>query len=96
MDAGIYNHIGPEISVASTKSFISQASLLNCLAVYIGRLKSLETARAQAIIRDLASLPKKIASVLSQADSIRTLAAKYAKFSNFLYLGRKYNYPVAF
>lgn len=95
VDAGIYNHIGPEISVASTKAFISQASLLNALAVYIGRLKSLDTARAQEIIRDLVALPKKIASVLSQADSIRSLVAKYAKFSNFLYLGRKYNYPVA-
>lgn len=95
VDAGIYNHIGPEISVASTKAFISQASLLNALAVYIGRLKNLDTARAQKLVRELALLPKTIAAVLSQADAIRTLAAKYSSYSNFLYLGRKYNYPVA-
>lgn len=95
VDAGIYNHIGPEISVASTKAFISQTSLLNALAVYIGRLKNLDSTRAQAIVRGLIALPEQIKAILEKFEHIRGLALKYASYKNFLYLGRKYNYPVA-
>ncbi len=95
VDAGIYNHIGPEISVASTKAFISQAALLNGLAVYIGRLKNLSNSRAQEIIRGLLELPKQVKTILEQIDVIRALATKYAGYKNFFYLGRKYSYPAA-
>lgn len=95
VDAGIYNHAGPEIGVASTKTFISQLTVLALLALFLGRRRQLSQVMGQRIVRELKEIPLKIRKILDQASQIEKLAKKYQKYNNFLFLGRKYNFPVA-
>lgn len=95
-EAGVYNHIGPEISVASTKAFTSQAVILLMHAVMLGRLKGkLSFAKAQGIIGHIQKLPEQIQEVLAMSGSIKNIASRYASYQNLFYIGRKYNYPTA-
>jgi len=94
-DIGVYNHIGPEIGVASTKAFISQVSILALLAVYFGRSRGLSQVDGQNILSEMEKLPDLAERILRHAGEIILLADKYTEFNNFLYLGRKYNYPIA-
>lgn len=94
-DAGIYNHIGPEIGVASTKAFTSQLEILVLLTLFLGRQREMSLVIGQRIAQELLRLPDLIEKVLEKKEEIRKLAEKYKDFSNFLYLGRKYNYPIA-
>jgi glucosamine--fructose-6-phosphate aminotransferase (isomerizing) len=93
--AGVYNHAGPEIGVASTKIFTSQCVILVLMALLLGRFKHLSMTDGMEIVAGLERLPAQIAAVLEQAAAIRAIAAAYAHYKNFLYIGRKYNYPVA-
>ena len=94
-DAGIYNHAGPEIGVASTKVFTSQVTILTLLAVLLGRHQNLSLTEGVEIIRALTALPDQVQQVLSQSNHIQTIAEKYYQCCNWLFLGRKYNYPLA-
>ena len=94
-DAGVYNHAGPEIGVASTKMFTSQLTVLSLLAILLGRYQKLSLTEGVEAIRALEALPDQVANVLSQANHIQAIAEKYYKCNNWLYLGRKYNYPIA-
>ncbi|MBI2676463.1 MAG: glutamine--fructose-6-phosphate transaminase (isomerizing) [Candidatus Yanofskybacteria bacterium] len=89
--AGVYNHAGLEIGVASTKAFISQVTILNLIALYLSENKSLK----RKLSEELALIPKKIELILKQNRQIKSLAKKYLKFKNFMFIGRKYNYPTA-
>ena len=93
--AGVYNHAGPEIGVASTKAFVSQVAVMALLTLFLGRQRDLSLSVGRKIAEELSCLPDKMRSVLSQAKEIKKIARKYYKYNNFLYLGRKYNYPVA-
>ncbi len=95
-DAGVYNHIGPEISVASTKAFTSQVTILTLLTVLLGRQRQMSLVTGQRIIKELSAIPEKIKKVLESNDKIKKIAEKYYKVKHFAYLGRKYNQPVAF
>jgi glucosamine--fructose-6-phosphate aminotransferase (isomerizing) len=90
--AGVYNHAGPEIGVASTKAFLSQLGVLSLMSLYITGKKS---RIHKEMIKELAILPSKIGSILKESEKIKSLAKKYLKYGNFLYLGRGYNYPTA-
>ncbi|MBI2024903.1 MAG: glutamine--fructose-6-phosphate transaminase (isomerizing) [Candidatus Harrisonbacteria bacterium] len=90
--AGVYNHAGPEIGVASTKAFISQLGVLSLMALHLSRQK---LKLHKEIIKELRILPFKIESVIKNSGAIKTLAKKYLQYDNFLYLGRGYNYPAA-
>ena len=94
-DAGVYQHIGPEIGVASTKAFASQVSILALLAVFLGRQREMSIVTGKRILEELNLIPEKIAKILSEAGVIRSIAERYANRQNFFYLGRKYNYPTA-
>ena len=94
-DAGIYNHIGPEIAVASTKAFTSELAVLALMTVLFGRQRDMSLVTGQRIIQELQSLPEKIKKVLALSDQIKAIAEKYSKCDNFAFLGRKYNHPVA-
>ncbi len=96
VDAGVYNHAGPEIGVASTKAFISQLEVLLLIALYIGRKKNVSSSEGKNIINEINKLPKKIELVLAQAKKIELIAKKYSDSKDFLYIGRKYSYPIAF
>ena len=93
--AGVYNHGGPEIGVASTKIFTSQCCILAMMALVRGRFNYLSVTDGMEIVNGLMRLPDHISSVLKQANHIHAIAAKYAHADNFLFIGRKYNYPMA-
>jgi glucosamine--fructose-6-phosphate aminotransferase (isomerizing) len=94
-EAGVYNHIGPEIGVASTKAFTSQLSVAALLTLFLGRQRQMSLVMGRRIAQELANIPKYIKEILKQDKEIKRIAKKYAKYNNFLYLGRKYNYPIA-
>jgi glucosamine--fructose-6-phosphate aminotransferase (isomerizing) len=93
--AGVYIHAGPEIGVASTKAFTSQLAVLALLTVLIGRRKNLSFGYGEKICQELLSLPKKISQILQKQNEIEELAERFYLATNFLYLGRGYNFPVA-
>jgi len=94
-EAGVYNHAGPEIGVASTKIFTSQLTILTLLALLLGRHHNLSLTEGVGAIRAIQALPELMKDVLSQAHHIEAIAEKYHKCNNWLFLGRNYNYPIA-
>lgn len=94
-EAGVYNHIGPEIAVASTKAFTSQLAILTLLTLLLGRQRQMSLVMGKRIGSALGALPQLVEKILSQNEEIKKLAQKYSKFNNFIYLGRKYNFPIA-
>jgi glucosamine--fructose-6-phosphate aminotransferase (isomerizing) len=94
-DGGIYLHAGPEIGVASTKAFTSQVVALALFTLKLARLRDLSVARGREIAQALADLPGQIQSILDRAEEIEALAEEFKRASNFLYLGRGYNFPAA-
>lgn len=95
-DAGVYNHAGPEIGVASTKALVSQITALVLLTLFLGRERSMTRERGREIADALKHLPQKIASILARSDELKVLADKYKDAGDFLYLARSYDYPIAF
>ena len=95
-DAGVYNHAGPEISVASTKAFVSQLTALVLFTVFLGRQRKMSQEIGKKICTELALLPSKLEEILKNGSSIEKLAKKYSSARDFLFIGRKYNYPIAF
>ena len=91
-DAGVHNHAGPEIGVASTKAFLSQITVLALMAVHFARLRGLHTDHT---LEELTKIPEKIQRILSQSSAVETLAKKYKGYNNYLFLGRRYHYPTA-
>jgi len=95
-DAGAYTHAGPEIGVASTKAFTAQLTVLNLMAMTIGKAKgTLSQSRFNLLAHELEMMPEKIREVLKTEPQVRKIAETFADSSNFLYLGRGYNFPVA-
>ena len=94
-DGGIYMHAGPEIGVASTKAFVSTIAILTLLAIHLGRLRNLSAKRALDVLRGLEALPKQIEKIITQNDSLKKIAKKYAKADDFFFLGRGYTFPIA-
>lgn len=94
-DAGVYQHIGPEIGVASTKAFTSQVAILALLTLLLGRMREMSLVTGERIATELKKIPDHMRRILAKDDAMRQLADKYQYANNFLYLGRKYNLPVA-
>ncbi|HTR79590.1 MAG TPA: glutamine--fructose-6-phosphate transaminase (isomerizing) [Gemmatimonadaceae bacterium] len=94
-DGGIYLHAGPEIGVASTKAFTSQVMALALLTLKIGRLHDLSLLAGRDIANAMLELPGQIQQILDRAAEVETIADRFWTASNFLYLGRGYNFPVA-
>jgi glutamine---fructose-6-phosphate transaminase (isomerizing) len=94
--AGIYTHAGPEIGVASTKSFTAQLTVLVMMGLAIARQRStITTSIFEELLQHLADVPKTIEVVLRQHDQVQYIAQAYKDTHNFLFLGRGYNFPVA-
>jgi len=94
-EAGVYNHAGPEIGVASTKSFLSQLTVLYLISLLLGRQQQTSLNEGQNLIRELQSVPDKIREVLADAERIADVAKRVAHYRNFLFVGRRFNYPIA-
>ena len=94
--AGSYTHAGPEIGVASTKAFTTQVVVLTLMALRIAKQKgTLSNTDYRQIIAELELIPEKVEKVLKTNDQIEEIAKEFKDVSNFLYLGRGYNFPVA-
>jgi glucosamine--fructose-6-phosphate aminotransferase (isomerizing) len=94
-DAGVYNHAGPEIGVASTKIYTSQLVILTLMALLIGRYQAVSFIEGSEIIHAITNLPDQVREILSNAPKIKDIAHQYSKYKNFLYIGRLFNYPTA-
>ncbi len=95
-DAGVYNHAGPEISVASTKGFVSQVVVLALIALMLGRQRKFPKAEGTQFTETLKTLPDKAAEILKRKEHIASVAKRFADAKNALYIGRKYQCPVAY
>ncbi len=94
-NAGVYTHAGPEIGVASTKAFTSQLTVLALITLLIARRKNLSLVDGKSIADELKLIPEKIETILKLNNEIEKIAEEFKDSTNFLYLGRGYNFPVA-
>lgn len=96
-DAGSYTHAGPEIGVASTKAFTAQLTILSLIALKLGKHNgNLSNAEFMSLITELDNIPKKVEEVLkSTHDYVKEIAHDFVNSTNFLYLGRGFNFPAA-
>jgi glucosamine--fructose-6-phosphate aminotransferase (isomerizing) len=94
--AGSYTHAGPEIGVASTKAFSTQVVILTLLSLQIAQHKgTISMSYLRQVLYELKNIPEKIKQTLELDAQIQEIAAKFKDATNFLYLGRGVNFPVA-
>ena len=94
--AGAYTHAGPEIGVASTKAFTTQITLLTMMALRLAKAKgTLSASDFKRTLVALETIPSKIEIALKSDDLVKGIAKNYKDATNFLYLGRGFNFPVA-
>jgi glutamine---fructose-6-phosphate transaminase (isomerizing) len=94
-DGGIYQHVGPEVGVASTKAFTSQLLIGAMLALYIGRMRDMSFSDGAQLVQALKGAPDLVRQALKQADHIKAIAKRYAHYRDMLFLGRLSLYPIA-
>ncbi len=96
-DAGSYTHAGPEIGVASTKAFTAQLTVLSLIALKLGKHNgNLSNQEFMRLITELDAIPQKVQEVLDNTHEItKEIAKNFVDATNFLYLGRGYNFPAA-
>lgn len=96
VDGGTYVHVGPEISVASTKAFTSQVIAMVMFGLTIAQAKGVKPGILAPYVKEIAALPEAIGSALTEAEKeIKKIAKKYAKYEHAIYLGRDTAYPTA-
>jgi len=94
-DGGTYMHAGPELAVASTKAYTNMMAIMILYALQFGRMRGISVPYGQELVQALYEIPDKMKQVLKQKEKINELAKKYCTYSDFLFLGRGINYPVA-
>ena len=94
--AGAYTHAGPEIGVASTKAFTAQLTVLSMIALIVAQKKGTITEQKfHEILVEMENIPAKVEQALKLDAQIQIVAKTFKDATNFLYLGRGYNFPVA-
>ena len=94
--AGSYTHAGPEIGVASTKAFTAQLTVLSMICLIVAQKKGTITdQKFHEMLVELENIPAKVEKTLKLNDQIREIAYTFKDATNFLYLGRGFNFPVA-
>ena len=95
-DGTVYTHAGPEIGVASTKAFTSQLVALQILALHMAQVrKTISPSEARRHIEQLLQLPQAIEQAIRASAAIERIAEKFYNRTDFLFLGRGINYPIA-
>jgi len=95
-DGTILTHAGPEIGVASTKAFTAQMIALYLFGLYLGQIRgTLTEAESREHARQLAELPVKMERLLNETEFVEELAKEFFRATDFLYLGRGINFPIA-
>lgn len=96
VDGGVYVHAGPEISVASTKAFTSQAAAMIMFGIQVAQAKGVSSQETAKYVDELAKLPDAIETTIARyQETIKEIAKKYATYEHALYLGRDTVFPVA-
>ena len=96
VDGGTYVHVGPEISVASTKAFTSQAIAMVMFGLTIAQAKGVKSSILRPYVNEIAKLPEAISATLKEVEKpVKEIAAKYCKYEHAIYLGRDTAYPTA-
>ena len=95
-DCGSYTHAGPEIGVASTKAFTAQVTVLTLMALSVAHEKgSISESKFRLLLAELDAIPSKVERMLESDKQVKYISDLFKDVSNFLYLGRGYNFPVA-
>ena len=95
-DAVLYTHAGPEIAVASTKSFLAQIVACYLVGLFLAQVRGIKyTDEVAQIVEDLRRLPEAVREVLLQMEPVRELGRSLASANTILFLGRHVAYPVA-
>lgn len=94
-DGGTYIHAGPELAVASTKAYTNMIAVLLMYALEFGRINRVTVATGQRLVHAFLEISEKMNRALQTSETVRAIAEKYRGYSNFLFLGRGINYPVA-
>jgi len=95
-DSGTYTHAGPEIGVASTKAFTTQITVLTLIALKLAKIKgTISQSDYRLHLRELDLIPSKVGLALDKNKDVEEIAKVFKDATNFLYLGRGYNFPVA-
>ena len=96
VDAVLYTHAGPEIGVAASKTFTAQLVALYLFALYCGRKRgTVDAERVRTLLGDLVRLPQQIEAALRLDTELEQLAYRFHTKTDFLYLARGINYPIA-
>ena len=94
--SGVYTHAGPEIGVASTKAFTAQVTVLIMMAILLAKKRrTIEEDTRKKLIKEMMNIPQHIEQILKLNPQILDISKKFVDATNFLYLGRGHNYPVA-
>jgi glucosamine--fructose-6-phosphate aminotransferase (isomerizing) len=92
----VYTHAGPEIGVASTKTFTATLTALYLLALHLGRVRGqVSAAEGQARLQELLEVPRLVEATLAHEEAVADLARRLFQYRDFLYLGRGLHYPIA-
>lgn len=95
-DSGVYTHAGPEIGVASTKAFTAQVTVLTMMAIVTAQAKgTIDDETYRRLLIQLAAIPQKVEEILRSAEEIKDISKLFTFASNFIFLGRGLNFPVA-
>ena len=94
-DGGIYQHVGPEIGVASTKAFTSQLLIGAMLALHVARMRDMSFADGVEFVSALKKAPDLVREALKQAGHIKAVATRFAQYNDMLFLGRLSLFPIA-
>lgn len=96
VDGGTYVHVGPEISVASTKAFTSQVVAMVMFGLTIAQAKGVKPGNLRPYVEEIAKLPEEIRSVLKAVEKdVKEIATQHKKYEHAIYLGRDTAYPTA-
>ncbi len=94
--AGVYTHAGPEIGVASTKAFTAQVTVLTLIAIAVANKKgTISNELYRELIFGLDAIPSKVEKILKNSEQIKDISKLFTFASNFIFLGRGLNFPVA-
>jgi glutamine---fructose-6-phosphate transaminase (isomerizing) len=95
-NAQLYTRCGPEISVTTTKCFLTQLESYYLFAIHLAaRMGRLNNAESEDLLRPMFSIPAQVKSILKLEPQIQQIARKFATAHDFLFLGRGINYPIA-
>lgn len=96
VDGGTYVHVGPEISVASTKAFTSQVIAMVMFGLTIAQSKGVKPGILAPYVKEIAAMPDAIRETLEAVhEKVKSTAEKYTKYDHAVYLGRDTAYPTA-